>query len=147
MTRTMRTLAVVLCLAAITAACNKKTPAETGVPGATGTTGTVRVTELDLGRSLAADKRIADKTSDFRPTDTIYLSVQTDGTSPNATLATRWTFQDGQVVKELTETIAPTGTTRTEFHVVKPDGWPAGKYTVAVSLNGASAGTKDFEVK
>ena len=50
-------------------------------------------------------------------------------------------------MKESNENIAPTGKARTEFHISKPDGWPAGKYTVAVSLNGAAAGSKDFEVK
>jgi hypothetical protein len=139
----MRILPVVVCVAAMTAACNKAA----NDPGATPPAASVRVTEIDLGRSLAADKRIADKTSEFRPSDTIYASVETDGTSPQATLVTRWTYQDGQVVKELSETIAPTGRTRTEFHIVKPDGWPAGKYTVAVLLNGAAAGSKDFEVK
>jgi hypothetical protein len=136
----MRTLAVLLCVAAIAAGCKKD-------PGAAPAAGAVRVTQIDLGRSLAADKGIADKTSDFRPTDTIYVSVETDGTSPQATLAARWTFQDGQVVKEQSENIAPTGRARTEFHIEKSDGWPAGKYAVAVSLNGTPAGSKDFEVK
>ena len=138
----MRTLLVVVCLAAMTAGCKKAANESGATPGTA-----VRVTEIDLGRSLAADKGIADKTTDFRPSDTIYASVETDGTSPQATLVTRWTYQDGQIVKELSETIAPTGKARTEFHIVKPDGWPAGKYTVAVLLNGAAAGSKDFEVK
>jgi hypothetical protein len=143
MKKTMRMMPILVCLVALaplTAAC-KKAANETAAPVA------VRVTELDLGRSLAADKGIADKTSEFRPSDTIYLSVQTEGSAPQATLLTRWTYQDGQVVKEQTENIAPAGKARTEFHIEKPDGWPAGKYTVAVSLNGAAAGTKDFEVK
>ena len=142
MKRTMRILAVVMCVAAMSAACKKA-----DAPGSAPAAGAVRVTEIDLGRSLAADKGIADKTTDFRPTDTIYVSIETDGTSSQATLATRWTFQDGQVVKEATENIAPTGKARTEFHIAKPDGWPVGKYAVAVSLNGAAAGSKDFEVK
>ncbi len=140
MTRLMRILPLLLCVAAMTAAC-KKTANEVAAPGV------VRVTQLDLGRSLAADKGIADKTTDFRPTDTIYLSVETDGSAPQASLAARWTYQDGQVVKESNENIAPTGKARTEFHISKPDGWPLGKYTVAVTLNGAAAGTKEFEVK
>lgn len=143
MKRMMRILSVVVCVAATTAGCNRAT----NDPGATPAAGGVRVTGIDIGRSLAADKGIADKTSAFRPSDTIYVSVETDGTSPQATLLTRWTYQDGQVVKELSETIAPTGRMRTEFHIVKPDGWPAGKYAVAVLLNGAAAGSKDFEVK
>jgi hypothetical protein len=136
----MRILAVVVCVAAMTAGCKKD-------PGAAPAGAAVRVTQIDLGRSLAADKGIADKTSDFRPTDTIYVSVETDGTSPQATLATRWTFQDGQVVKEESQNIAPTGKARSEFHIAKPDGWPTGKYAVAVTLNGTPAGSKDFEVK
>ena len=138
----MRSLSAVVCVAAMTAACNKASE-----PGVTRAAASVRVADIELGRSLAADKGIADKTSEFRPSDTIYLSVETDGTSPQATLMTRWTYQDGQVVKELSETIAPTGKAHTEFHIVKPDGWPAGKYAVAVSLNGVAAGRKDFEVK
>ena len=140
MKRMMRMLSVVVCVAAMTTACNKAT----NEPGAAAG---VRVTDIDLGRSLAPDKGIADKTSEFRPSDTIYLSVETDGTSPQATLLTRWTYQDGQVVKELSETIAPTRKSHTEFHIVKPDGWPTGKYAVAVSLNGSAAGSKDFVVK
>ena len=143
MKRRMRILSVMVCVGAMTVmtvACNKGANQPGGTAG-------VRVTNIDLGRSLAADKGIADKTSDFRPSDTVYLSVETDGSAPQATLLTRWTYQDGQVVKELSETIAPTGKARTEFHIVKPDGWPAGKYAVAVSLNGTPAGSKDFVVK
>ena len=99
------------------------------------------------GRSLASGKAIADKTEEFRPADTIYLSVETDGTSPKTTLTAHWTYQDGQVVKEQSETIAPAGKASTEFHIEKPGGWPAGKYAVKVSLDGAAAGGKDFVVK
>jgi outer membrane usher protein FimD/PapC len=49
-------------------------------------------------------------------------------------------------VDESTQTIAPTGDARTEFHMSKPDGWPAGKYKLEVLVNGTTAGTKDFEV-
>ena len=119
-------------------------------PGATGTTGTsagVRVSQVDLGRSLTADKTINDRTDSFKPTDTIYASILTEGAAPTATLKARWTYQDGQAVKESTQTIAPTGDARTEFHISKPDGWPTGKYKLEVSLNGSSAATKDFEVQ
>jgi hypothetical protein len=52
------------------------------------------------------------------------------------------------VVDESTQNIAPTGSaaTVTEFHLSKPDGWPAGGYKVEVLLNGTSAGTRDFKV-
>ena len=51
------------------------------------------------------------------------------------------------LVSESQETIAPTGPAVTEFHVSKAKGWPAGKYKVEISVDGAPAGTQDFEVK
>jgi hypothetical protein len=119
-------------------------------PGTTGTTGTsvgVRVSRIDMGRSLTADKAITDKTNSFKPTDTIYASILTEGTAATATLKARWTYQDGQAVNESTQTIAPTGDSRTEFHISKPDGWPTGKYKLEVFLNDSTAATKDFEVQ
>ena len=107
----------------------------------------VKVTDIDVGRSVTSDKTIAETTDAFRPADTFYVSVKTDGSGPTATLMARWTYQDGQVVDESRQNIAPTGSaTVTEFHVSKPDGWPAGGYKVEVLLNGTPAGTRDFKV-
>jgi hypothetical protein len=105
------------------------------------------VTALELGSQIGADKRITQPVTAFAPTDTIYLSVVTNGSTPSATLTAKWTYQDGQVVNESTQTITPTGPAATEFHISKPDGWPAGTYKVEVSLNGRSTGTKEFEVR
>jgi hypothetical protein len=107
----------------------------------------ITVTALELGNQIGADKRVAQQLTAFAPNDTIYVSVLTNGASSSATLAVKWTYQDGQVVNESTQTIAPTGPATTEFHISKPDGWPAGTYKVEVSLNGQAAGTKEFEVK
>jgi hypothetical protein len=138
-TRAQAVLVIVVSLAM--AACSRPAPS-----GGTATQG-VQVADVKLGRSLNADKTIGDTTDSFRPADTIYASVVTEGSSPNATLKARWTYQDGQVVEESAQTIAPTGKATTEFHVSKPDGFPTGKYKVEVSLNGVPANTKDFEVK
>jgi hypothetical protein len=130
----------------VAAGCGQK-PADTG--GTTGTTGTisVKVTDVSLGRALGGDKSISDSTDKFRTNDTIYASVTTDGSAPSATLRARWTFEDGQTVDESTRTIAPSSRERTEFHISKPNGWPAGKYKIEVFLNDQSAGTKTFEVQ
>ena len=42
------------------------------------------VADIDVGRSLAADKTIADKTDVFRPADTFYVAVKTVGSAPTA---------------------------------------------------------------
>jgi hypothetical protein len=122
-------------------ACSRPAPSGGAV------TQNVRVTDVSLGRTLNADKTVGDSTSSFRPVDTIYASVVTEGSASSAALKARWTYQDGQLVDESVRTIAPAGKATTEFHVSKPDGWPTGKYKVEVSLDGAPASTKDFEVK
>jgi hypothetical protein len=138
------TACVALTVATIAGACNSNRPAD----NTTGTTGRgVQVAEIDIGRSLNADKSIADNTTSFKPTDTIYVSVKTDGTASSAQLKTRWQYADGQLVDESTQTIAPSGEARTEFHISKPDGLPPGNYKVEVFLNDQPAGSKEFEVE
>lgn len=105
----------------------------------------VQVSNIEIGRGIGADKRVTNPTLSFRPDDTIYAAVVTSGTAP-AEIKARWTYQDGQVVDESVQHISPNGTESSEFHVSKADGWPAGKYTLEVFVNGASAGTKQFEV-
>jgi uncharacterized protein YfaS (alpha-2-macroglobulin family) len=71
----------------------------------------------------------------------------TSGESSNTVLKARWTYADGQLVEESEQTIAPNGDAATEFHISKPDGWPAGRYRVEVSVNGVPTQSKDFQVK
>lgn len=106
----------------------------------------LKVVDIELGRAVDMDKRISDKTDSFKPTDTIYVVIATDGSSPGARLAAHWTYQDGQVVKHDEASVAPSGKAYTEFHIVKPGGWPTGEYKVEVMLDGASAGAKSFRV-
>ena|SRR5689334_25281627 len=141
------TLGVALLLAV---ACGKKANDETTQtsPGTIAPApGSVQVADVTLGRSVGSDKKVADQTDNFKPNDTIYASVHTTGTAQNTTVATRWTFQDGQVVNERSESITSPGDAYTEFHIEKPSGWPEGKYTLHVLLNGQEVQTKDFEVK
>lgn len=143
--------AACLCVAVLASGCKKKeaTPA-TEAPSAPATTtapaAPVSVTAVNLGRSLTPGKTVTSETTQFGRNDTIYASVATAGTG-NGTLTARWTFQDGQVVDESTQSITATGPASTEFHVSKPSGWPAGKYTVTVMLNGAPGQQKEFTVQ
>jgi hypothetical protein len=105
------------------------------------------IAEVQVGKKLSADKRVADATTTFSPRDTIYAVAVTRGSSPNATVTARWTYEDGgQVVKEDSRSIAPSGNEATEFHISKPSGWPKGKYRVTLTVGGSSE-SKDFEVK
>lgn len=152
----MRSVSVVTVLAVL-AACGKKaddttTQSSPGTIAPSSTTGaantaSVQIADVTIGRTLGNDKHVSDVTDSFTPHDTIYTSVHTTGTAQNTPIAVRWTFQDGQVIGDHTETISPTGDEYTEFHISQPKGWPVGKYTVHVMLNGQEVKTKDFEVK
>jgi hypothetical protein len=145
------TLLKVACfaLALTTFACRDRTDdaSTTTSGGAVGDAAVVEIAEVDLGKGLQADRSIRDETDDFARRDTIHASVRTTGTSNSATITARWTFEDGQVVDERTETISPSGETYTTFFIAQPGGLPAGKYTLSVLLNGAEAQKKEFEVK
>lgn len=140
--RRVGSAALVMSLALLTSVgCRRQQAA-----GPEGLAPAVSVSAIDLGRSLNADKSIADNTTSFKPSDTIYVSVATAGAASGATLMVKWTYQDTLTVDESTQTISPTGPARTEFHITKADGWPVGRYKVEVMLNGAPAGTKEFDV-
>lgn len=132
-------------------ACSKKDDGYVD-PGASGTTtaaaAALRVTQIETGKGLNADKTLRDGTDDFSVRDTIYVNVTTEGTSSGSTLSAKWTFQDGQTVEEKTQQISPTGgVTNHEFHIQKATAWPKGDYKVEIMLDGTSAGTKDFTIK
>jgi hypothetical protein len=139
----------VLCLAlgVGVSACGKKDQDRAAAGGAVEASAPVQVADVTLGRSIGGDKRVTNQIDSFGARDTIYASVRTTGTGSGTQLTARWTYQDGQVVDERTETISPTGEAYTEFHISKPSGWPTGKYTLRVLLNGSEVQTKDFTVR
>jgi len=152
--RAVRSVVVGLVLSALTACGKKEDQAATqGANGAvipsatTGQPTALQVSEVRVGKKVDANKQISDQADNFSPKDTIYASVHTTGAAQNAQIVGRFTFQDGQVVDERTESISPTGDAYTEFHIAKPSGWPAGKYTVHILVNGKEVQTKDFTVK
>lgn len=148
--------ASVLLLVGVLAACNKKNDTTLTDTSALGTTtatvaidtAPIRVSDIQVGKAVGSDKKVGDQMTSFGVRDTMYVSVITDGAAKDAKITAKWTFNGSKVVDQSTQTISPTGgTTATEFHINKKTAWPKGKYTVEVSLNGVSAGTKDLEVK
>jgi hypothetical protein len=131
-----------LCVALLLAGCRGNETATTGTSGAG-----VKVTDVTLGRAIGGDKAVTDATDDFRPTDTIYASIATDGSAASTSLRALWTYEGGQVVDDSSRTIVPKNSEHTEFHIAKPDGWPTGDYQLEVFVDGRSVEKKKFEVK
>lgn len=151
-TRRLFTLAFVIGLAPALGACARDADVddETAAPAIeTSRDQAVRVTDVGLGRSIDAQGRIADGagTAAFARNDTIYVSVNTEASAAGSRLTARWTFEDGQVVDESSQTLSATGPAVTEFHISNPGGFPAGRYRVEIQLDGRTVETEEFTIR
>ena len=150
----IRILAIALVAAGL-ASCSKeapppKTAPPPAAPAPAPAPAPVAVSAATLGSAVGAGKKVTTATESFAKTDTIYVSIDTTGAG-KAVLKAKWTFttKDGKTVpvKEDTQTLDAAGPATTEFHVSKPDGWPAGNYQVEVLLDDKVVQTKKFAVK
>ena len=149
----MRTVEFLLCVAIAIAAIGCERRTETTAPDAQPPVSmpgevSARVTAIEIGSAIGEDKRVeagAGKAT-FSPNETIYVSILTEK-APGATLSARWTFEDGQFVSEGRETLNSADRNATEFHITKPDGFPAGRYRVEIALDDKPVGTREFEVR
>lgn len=107
----------------------------------------IMVSAVNLGTAVGTDQKVTAASTSFGVKDVIYAAVDTKNASSNATLAAKWTYQDGQVVNEESSNIAPAGDITSNFKLSKATPWPVGKYKVEIMLNGVSAQSVDFEIK
>ena len=154
MIRTRFPLAAFVALSALSVlACRRdeEVPPADSVAAAPAPPAAAMVTTIETGRHIGVDKRISDTASTIAPNDTLYVSVVTNNATASTTLKSVVTFQGGQVVDSATQVVAAPattgGTSVTEFHWVKPGGWPTGDYTIEVWLDGQSAGTRTVTIK
>jgi hypothetical protein len=77
---------------------------------------------IQLGRGLNADKSVSGFTTRFKPTDTIYAAVLTDGDG-SGTVKARWLYA-GRVVSEPEKHVTYQGPASTEFHMQNTNGFP-----------------------
>ena len=149
--KSTRTVLIGIVVAAgLAAACKPKAePAPEAAPPAAPPPAPAAPTlvSIELGKAIQADKRAVNPGTTFGTRDTIYASVTTNGTMPNAVMAAKWSFQDGQVVDSSSQTLNLSGPATTEFHISKASRWPAGRYKVEITLNGAPLGQTEFEIR
>jgi hypothetical protein len=147
------TLAIIAALALTLNGCGKK--AETPAPKTSQPTSTtpaaagVTVTNVTLGSGIGPQKQVVNPSTTFARNDTIYASVDTNGTG-SSTLNAKWTYRsNGQdvSVRDDSQSINANGPATSEFHVSKPDGWPTGEYKVEISSSGNPTATRTFTVR
>jgi len=142
-----RIATVVAACALVSVGCSKKEEAPPPPVAETPKPVPFRITSMDLGKRLDADKKVVAPTAIFGVRDTIHLSIASEGAAPNVTLRALWKFEDGQVVADDAQLLAPTDVAQSEFHILKNSPWPKGKYSVEVFTDTTSAGRKEFIVQ
>lgn len=107
------------------------------------------VAKLTLGSAVNAEYKVTRPGNHFATTDkTLYASVDTEGSTGGATLNAKWSYLEGpgQLVSNISQSIATDGPAITTFKVQNPDLWPEGKYRVEISLDGKPVAKQDFEI-
>lgn len=126
-------------------------PAPAPAPPPAPVPATASVADVMVGSELDAEGKVSQTDTQFDPKQTITASVTTATSDPAATVAgtlgVKWLFEDGQVVNEESKSFNFAGPGVTNFQISKPDGWPAGRYTLEVSLDGVKVATREFAVK
>jgi len=103
------------------------------------------VTTIQTGKSLNSDKSVGNHTTQFKPDDTMFASVLTDGPG-SGTIGVRWKYS-GRLVSEETKSVSYRDHAATEFHIQNSSGFPPGNYSVEVFLDGQSVGKRDYRVE
>ena len=111
----------------------------------------VDTTISTIDGSNAANDAVTELTGpigdEFKPTDTVYFALHTNGTAEKYTISSKWFYPDGQVIAENSQIVNGAGPTTPIFNMSKPDGWAAGEYKVEFSINGKLQQTKTFVVR
>ena len=106
--------------------------------------GPLELANIQVGRSLNQDQSIASITTTFKPSETVYVSVQTKAAGKGM-IGVRWKF-GSQVIDEPTKQVDFNGPASTEFHLVNSGGFPEGDYSVDILIDGQQVGTRAFKV-
>jgi hypothetical protein len=106
----------------------------------------LKVTTIQVGRSLNSDNSVGTHTTTFKRNETIYASAINDAAG-KGTVSVRWVYA-GHTVREETKDVSYNREAATEFHLQSPSaGFPPGEYRVEFQVNGQPVGARDFRVE
>lgn len=105
----------------------------------------LKVASVMIGKRVGTGNLITEPTFQFSPSDTVHVSIATEGTGAGQ-LTAAWRSQSGEILQKTTE-FARTGGENTAFSLAQPKGLKPGTYKVVVLLDDDSVDTKVFVVK
>jgi hypothetical protein len=123
-------MAVIVC-AAVLGGCGPSEPLD--------------VVAIQTGKSLNTDHSVGRHATSFRPADTMYVAVLSNGRGAG-TITVKWSFA-GRVVHEVTKKVSYNDQAATDFRFQAADGFPVGDYTIEVIVDGKSLETRRVKVE
>jgi hypothetical protein len=105
----------------------------------------LKVTTIQVGRTLNSDNSVGTITTRFRPGDTMHAAVITEGPGAGE-LSVRW-LSNGRVLTEEKKSVRYNDRAATEFHMNFAGGLPPGQYRVELFLDGQEIGARDLTVE
>jgi hypothetical protein len=107
--------------------------------------GNITASSIQVGKTLNSDNSVGTLTTTFKPNDTIYAAILTEG-SGRASASATFSY-GGRVISEPEKRISMKGSGATEFHIDYSGGFPPGDYDIELFLNGQSVGTRRVRVE
>jgi len=105
----------------------------------------LKVSAVQLGKSLNSDNSVGNHATTFKPSDTVYAAVLTNA-SGSGTIETKWYFRNAKV-SEMKKDVSYHGEAATEFRFHSTDGFPPGAYRVEFFLDGQPVGERTFKIE
>jgi hypothetical protein len=105
----------------------------------------LKVSGVMIGKRVGTGNLVTEPTFQFSPTDTVHVSIATEGSGAGQ-LTAAWRSQSGEILQKNSE-FARTGGENTAFSLTQPKGLKPGTYKVVVLLDDDSVDTKVFVVK
>ena len=107
--------------------------------------GPLKFEALQTGKTLNSDNSVGIQGTRFTPSETMYVSVLTEGAG-RGTIEAIWRFS-GSIVHQGKKNVSYQGSAATEFHMQYAGKLPVGDYIVEILIDGAPVATRTLEVK
>jgi hypothetical protein len=105
----------------------------------------LKIVTVQTGKSLNTDHSVAVHAGSFRPKDTMYVSVLTEGRGAG-TVTVKWSL-NSRVLHQVTKKLSYNAQAATDFRFQAADEFPLGDYTIEVIVDGKTIETRRVKVE
>ena len=105
----------------------------------------LKMSAIQLGKSLNSDNSVGNHATTFKPSDTVYAAVLTNESGAGA-IEAKWYYGSTRV-SEMKKEVSYHGEAATEFRFHNTAGLPPGAYRVEFYIDGQPVGERTFKIE